>query len=114
MTHFDKGILHDIEEVITEEDLIEHSQHKKSERVFLVIRNAFVLVAAVLFILSLFLHHVPALKGIAYLFGAGAYVAELLMLTDCFRAKLHHEELFMVYCFGPLYVLMGISYLFGH
>ena len=25
-----------------------------------------------------------------------------------------HKEMFMAYCFGPLYVLMGISYLTGH
>lgn len=122
MAHFNKdtlhdlevGLLHDLEEVITEEELIAHSDHKQSERILLVARNLFVLAAAVLFILSMLLHHANAIKGIAYFFGAGAYISELLMMTDCFRKKLEHEELFMVYCFGPLYILMGLSYLFAH
>lgn len=32
-------------------------------------------------------------------------------MTDCFRRKLDHAELFMAYCFGPLYILMGLSYI---
>lgn len=112
MNHIEEVILHDLEELITEEELISHSKHKHSERILLIIRNALVLAAALLFMAALIVGHAPALKGIAYFFGAGAYIAELLMLTDCFREKLNHEELFMVYCFGPLYILMGLSYLF--
>ena len=43
--------------------------------------------------------------------GAGAYVAEILILTDGFRRKVPQKELFMAYCFGPLYILLGLSYL---
>ena len=49
--------------------------------------------------------------AIAYFCGAGAYVAEILILTDGFRRKVPQKELFMAYCFGPLYILLGLSYL---
>ena len=51
------------------------------------------------------------LRAIAYFCGAGAYVAEILILTDGFRRKVPQKELFMAYCFGPLYILLGLSYL---
>ena len=54
------------------------------------------------------------LKGIAYFFGAAAYFCEIVLLTDCFTAKVPHKELFMAYCFGPMYILLGLSYLLGH
>ena len=69
----------------------------------------------VLFIASLL--HAPMealLKGIAYFFGAAAYFCEIVLLTDCFTAKVPHKELFMAYCFGPMYILLGLSYLLGH
>ena len=47
----------------------------------------------------------------AYFLGAGAYFAEILVLTDGFRQKVPRKELFMAYCFGPLYILLGLSYL---
>ena len=53
------------------------------------------------------------LKGIAYFFGAAAYFCEIVLLTDCFTAKVPHKELFMAYCFGPMYILLGLSYLLG-
>jgi hypothetical protein len=76
---------------------------------------AAVLLAAVLFLISLF--HVPGkyvLKAIAYFLGAAAYFSEILLLTDCFRTKVPHQEMFMAYCFGPMYLLLGLSYLLGH
>ena len=38
----------------------------------------------------------------------------ILLLTDCFSKRIPHREMFMAYCFGPLYILLGISYLIGH
>lgn len=59
-----------------------------------------------------FMHNYHSLlRGVAYIFGAGAYLSEFSMLTDSFTRKVPHKELFMVYCFGPLYVLMGLAYL---
>ena len=75
-------------------------------------RNVAVSFALVLFLLSLF--HFPGyqlFKAIAYFFGAGAYVMEFLLLTDCFSRKVPHSEMFMAYCFGPMYVLLGLGYL---
>ena len=51
------------------------------------------------------------LRAAAYFLGAGAYFAEILVLTDGFRRKVPQKELFMAYCFGPLYILLGLSYL---
>lgn len=115
-THVSKGHLmklhlqDNIHEILTEEDVISHSAHKEREQMFLLIRNGLVLVAAVLFITSLFFHDAQMLRGIAYILGAIAYFAELLLLTDCFRNRVPHDELFMIYVFGPLYILMGIGY----
>ena len=54
------------------------------------------------------------LKAIAYFFGAAAYFSEFILLTDCFTKRVPHQEMFMAYCFGPLYILLGLSYLMGH
>ena len=81
--------------------------------VILLLRNLAVGAAAALFLVSLF--HLPCrylLKAIAYFFGAAAYFCEILLLTDCFTQKVPHREMFMAYCFGPMYILLGISYLF--
>ena len=43
--------------------------------------------------------------------GCDLYFCEIVLLTDCFTAKVPHKELFMAYCFGPLYILLGLSYL---
>ena len=51
---------------------------------------------------------------VAFGIGAAAYFSEIVLLTDCFTAKIPHQEMFMAYCFGPMYVLLGISYLMGH
>ena len=85
------------------------------EHAVLLVRNIAVGAALVLFIASLL--HAPMealLKGIAYFFGAAAYFCEIVLLTDCFTAKVPHKELFMAYCFGPMYILLGLSYLLGH
>ena len=77
--------------------------------------GAFVLLTAALVLFIASLLHAPMealLKGIAYFFGAAAYFCEIVLLTDCFTQKVPHREMFMAYCFGPMYILLGISYLF--
>ena len=98
----------DLVEALTEHDLLLGSKHQKIEHAVLLVRNMAVGTALV---------HAPMealLKGIAYFFGAAAYFCEILLLTDCFTAKVPHKELFMAYCFGPMYILLGLSYLLGH
>lgn len=82
-----------------------------SVRGWMDLRNLFVFLAALLFILSFFLSASHLLRGIAYFLGAGAYFFELLMLTDGFSHRVPRREAFMALCFGPLYVLMGLAYL---
>lgn len=95
-----------------EPELIAQSSHKSAGHFFLKLRNIFVIAALVLFIASLFAgEYTGIVRGTGYFLGAGAYIAELFMLTDCFTRDMPHSELFMVYCFGPLYILMGIIYL---
>lgn len=104
--------LHEITEVFTEEELISHSHHKKLEKIILVLRNSAVLVALLLFVASLFhFEGYNIIKSVAYFVGAFAYVCEILLLTDCLTTKVPHSEMFMAYCFGPLYILMGLGYL---
>ena len=81
------------------------AEEARREHVLLVARNLAAGAAAALFLASF------ALRAIAYFCGAGAYVAEILILTDGFRRKVPQKELFMAYCFGPLYILLGLSYL---
>ena len=50
------------------------------------------------------------MRGVAYIFGAGAYMSEMLILTDNFKHMHPFREMFMPYAFGILYVLMSISY----
>lgn len=107
--------LHDLYEGLAEGELISHGHHKTLEHWFLLLRNIAVGGAALLFILSMI--HIPgssSYKAAAYFLGALAYFSEILLLTDCFSEKVPHREMFMAYCFGPLYVLLGISYLVGH
>lgn len=101
-----------LREVFSERELLAESHHKRAERAFLHLRNTAVTLAAALFLGSL--PHTGIrylLKAIAYFFGAAAYLCEILLLTDCFTRKVPHRELFMAYCFGPVYLLLGISYL---
>ena len=87
----------------------------RGEERLLLFRNLFVAVAAVLFLLAmvpeLFAHHLKYIvRGVAYIFGAGAYMSEMLILTDNFKHMHPFREMFMPYAFGILYVLMSISY----
>ena len=108
-------MLHDVYVGLSEEEMIEHSHHKKLEHTVLLLRNMAVAMAVALFAISLF--HVPGssiYKGIAYFLGSFAYFGEILILTDCFTTRVPHAEMFMAYCFGPMYILLGISYFMGH
>jgi len=113
--HEVEEVIHDVYEGLSEEELISHSHHKELEHWILIFRNAAVAMAVVLFAVSL-VHfdgsHI--LKSIAYFLGAAAYFSEILILTDCFSEKVPHREMFMAYCFGPMYILLGLSYLLGH
>lgn len=122
LQHEVEEVIHEVEEVIhdvyvglSEEELISHSHHKKLEHWILILRNLAVGAAVMLFAVSLF--HFEGnniLKAIAYFLGAGAYCGEILLLTDCFSEQVPHQEMFMAYCFGPMYLLLGLSYLLGH
>lgn len=107
--------IQDVYEGLSEQDALSQNQHKSLSHIFLLVRNIAAAAAAVLFLLSLFhVSHSGLLKAIAYFLGAIAYLSDILITTDCFRTKVPHNEMFMEYCFGPLYILLGISYLSGH
>ena len=73
------------------------AEEARREHVLLVARNLAAGAAAALFLASF------ALADIHKLLRA--------ILTDGFRRKVPQKELFMAYCFGPLYILLGLSYL---
>ncbi len=109
-----KRIVHSIEEPtkLKRED-VSHSGHAATGLLFLTLRNCFVLLAVILFVIEFFVsdevRHI--LKACAYFSGAVAYVFEILIETDLFTTKVPHHEMFMLYCFGPLYILLGLSYI---
>lgn len=104
-----------LEVILHEDELIEESTHKSVEHMALFFRNIVVVVAALMFLLSLIIHSQASLfRGTGYILGAIAYFCELVMLTDGFSRKAEHDELFMIYCFGPLYILMGVVYFLEH
>ena len=84
-----------------EEDLLVGKGKSTPAQIALRFRNAMVLLAAILFLLSLAPNRYPILRAVGYLFGAIAYICEIMVLTDCFKVKIPHNELFMPYCFGP-------------
>lgn len=101
-----------IYEGLQEEDIIKDSCHKKRDQVFLLFRNLAVATSLLFFFLSFFnLPNENTFKSFAYFSGAAAYIFEFFLLTDCFRKQVPHNEMFMAYCFGPLYILLGIRYL---
>ena len=86
--------------------------HRYRDYTMLYARNILAALAAIFFVLSFFfadIYHI--FKSIGYFSGAAAYVFELLLLTNCFKTKVPIQEAFMVYCMGPLYLLMGIGYI---
>lgn len=100
-----------LEEV--EEEAEGRLRHEKGDHAALKERNAAVMLAALLFLTSFFCGEEArtVLRGIGYFFGAAAYFSELRFLTDGFTERVPHREAFMAYCFGPLYILMGVAYL---
>lgn len=115
MSNFFKQIKKTVDATIPDKEELTHGLHPIIDYILLVLRNFFVAVAVVLFVLSFFIPQYYSLfKSIGYFFGAGAYLFECLAVTDCFKTKIPHTEMFMVYCFGPLYLLMGIGYIFLH
>ncbi len=112
MSHLMEQIKHTVDATIPDKEELTHGHHPKIAYAMLIVRNVIVAAAVVLFLLSLILHDVSStLKAIAYFCGAAAYAFECLLLTDFFRAEVPHQEMFMIYCFGPLYILLGISYI---
>lgn len=108
-------IKHTVDATIPDKEELTHGLHPKIDYVLLVFRNLFVVLAVIFFITAFFISGAyNALKAIGYFCGAAAYIFECLAVTDCFQTKVPHTEMFMVYCFGPLYILMGIGYIFWH
>ena len=106
-----KHIEKDMEELFDDEEFIENSSHPVFNEILVLLRNIGVLIAVVLFLISIFNHHWTKLRAVAYFVGAGCYFLEMLEMTNYFRERPQLKDMFMVYCFGPLYILMGISYL---
>ena len=108
-------IKHTVDATIPDKEELTQGVHPKVDYLFLVLRNVFVVIAMLCFIVSFFVHEFEhIMRAIGYFAGAGAYVCECLAITDCFQKKVPHTEMFMVYCFGPLYILMGFGYIFWH
>ena len=87
-----------------------HGHETTGIKYVLLARNIAAAAAGILFLISIFDVNI-AIKAIAYFTGSIAYILELVIMTECFRVKPNHDELFMIYVFGPLYILMGVSYL---
>lgn len=104
-----------VDATIPDKEELTQGLHPKVDYALLVLRNVFVAVAVLFFVASLFLHGAyNILKAVGYFAGAVAYLFECLAVTDCFQTKVPHTEMFMVYCFGPLYILMGLGYILWH
>ena len=115
MSKLMEDIMHAVDVTIPDKEELTHGLHPKIDYALLVLRNVFVALAALLFLISFATHEAQYLiKGIAYFCGAAAYIFECLAVTDCFQTKVPHTEMFMVYCFGPLYILMGLGYIFWY
>ncbi len=113
MSKLFRQVKHTIDVTSPDVDELIHSTHRKLDYAMLLTRNLLVGAAAILFICSFFIDSIYHIfKAIAYFCGTLAYLLELLLLTDCFRTKVPHKEMFMVYCLGPLYLLMGLNYIF--
>ena len=110
--HNVEEVISEIKEVLSEEEPINEGTHRRLDHIALYIRNIATFAAMLMFLYSVF--HLPyynIVKGIAYFIGAGAYLCEILVLTDFFSTEVPHREMFMAYCFGPIYILMGLSYI---
>lgn len=112
MSQILEQIKHTVDATIPDKEELTHGHHPRLAYFMLILRNLLVGCAVVFFVLSLIFHSAShTLKAVAYFCGAGAYAFECLLLTDLFRTKVPHQEMFMIYCFGPLYLLLGVSYI---
>ena len=108
-------IKHTVDATIPDKEELTHGLHPKADYILLILRNLFVVVAVIFFVSAFFVVSAyNIIKAVGYFCGAIAYVFECLAVTDCFQTKVPHTEMFMVYCFGPLYILMGLGYIFLH
>lgn len=115
MSKLFRKVKHTIDATIPDKEELTHGLHPRIDYILLVLRNLFVGVAVALFLASLIFNGAyTALKASGYFCGAAAYIFECFAVTDCFQTKVPHTEMFMVYCFGPLYILMGLGYIFIH
>lgn len=115
MSKLIEQIKHTVDATIPDKEELTHGLHPKIDYALLILRNIFVVLAAVFFITSFFFPTVSnILKAVGYFCGAAAYIFECLAVTDCFQTKVPHTEMFMVYCFGPLYIVMGLGYILLH
>ena len=101
------------------QELPEDHRESKTIHTFLLVRNIFAGIAAIVFILSILPihsleHYSHLFKFVAYILGAGAYGAEIIVMTDGLRKNPGLHEMLMPYIFGLLYILLGFSYLNGH
>lgn len=120
MVHIAEGAAHLVEH---DRDIVqdppEHHHQSKTIHTFLRIRNTLVMLTAVTFLLSIMpLHTLIAyhnlMKFAAYILGAGAYGAEIIVMTDGLRKSPGASEMLMPYIFGVLYIVLGFSYLSSH
>ncbi len=88
------------------------------EKRCLLVRNILVVISASLFIVSILpieslAHAKHDISGVAYLIGAGAYIAELIEMSDQEkRTHPHHKHrVFMPNVFGALYLILGIVHI---
>ena len=87
----------------------------RGKKIYTRIRNIFVLLTAICFIASFFLHaHHLLIRGIGYCLGAVAYFSELLEMSEGFNQKKYLDDLFMAICFGILYIFLAVSYILEH
>jgi len=105
----DESIVHTLPE--------DHGE-SKTTHTFLNIRNVLAIAAGALFLSAIAPWDVSerfghVLRFAAYILGAGAYGAEIIVLTDGLRRNPGFKEMCMPYVFGVLYVMLGLSYLTG-
>ena len=109
-THLIEEQIEEVLEDVFTYDEVRYVKKTVPRRLLLLLRNIAAGVAAALFVISFF-NVPPAVRAAAYFTGAAAYVAEILIMTRLFRYRPSHDEMFMAYMFGPLYLLLGVSYL---
>ena len=98
MSRFLKEIKRTVDATMPDKDALTHANHPRRDYLMLLVRNVLVGVAVLFFVTSFFLRDLHnILRAIGYFCGAGAYLFECLLLTDCLKTKVPHEELFMVY-----------------